>query len=725
MYKSFSMELAGRTLSVDIGRVAKQANGAAFMHYGETTVLSTATASKEPREGIDFFPLSVEYEEKLYAVGKIPGGFNKREGKASENAVLTSRVIDRPMRPLFPKDYRNDVTLNNMVMSVDPDCRPELTAMLGAAIATSISDIPFDGPCAMTQVGLIDNELVINPSQEQWKNGDLNLTVASTREKVIMIEAGANEIPEARMIEAIYKAHEVNQTIIAFIDSIVAEVGKEKHSYTSCAIPEEMFDAIREIVPPAEMEEAVFTDDKQTRDRNITAVTEKLSQAFAEKEEWLEILPEAVYQYQKKTVRKMILKDGRRPDGREMTQIRHLSAEVDLIPRVHGSAMFTRGQTQICNVCTLAPLSEQQKLDGLDENEVSKRYMHHYNFPSYSVGETKPSRGPGRREIGHGALAERALIPVLPSEADFPYAIRTVSETFESNGSTSMASTCASCMSLMAAGVPIKKMVAGISCGLVTGDRDEDFVLLTDIQGLEDFFGDMDFKVTGTTEGITAIQMDIKIHGLTRPMVEGAIARCREARLFIMDTCMKPAIAEPRKEVSKYAPKIEQITIDPQKIGDVVGKQGKVINKIIEETGVKIDIEDDGSVSVCGTDKEMISKAIKIIESIVTDIEVGQIYTGKVVRIMNFGAFVELAPNKDGMVHISKLSEKRVEKVEDVVNIGDEVTVKVMEVDKMGRVNLSMRPSDLSGRNTEGESGRESSRESGREGRRDRRRSDR
>ena len=698
MYKSFSMELAGRTLTVDISRVAKQANGAAFMHYGETTVLSTATSSKEPREGIDFFPLSVEYEEKLYAVGKIPGGFNKREGKASENAVLTSRVIDRPMRPLFPKDYRNDVTLNNMVMSVDPECRPELVAMLGAAIATCISDIPFDGPCAMTQVGLIDGELVINPSQEQWKSGDLNLTVASTREKVIMIEAGANEIPEDRMIEAIYKAHEVNQTIISFIDNIVAEVGKEKHSYTSCAIPEEMFAAIREIVPPSEMEEAVFTDDKQTRDKNITAVTEKLAEAFAEKEEWLEVLSEAVYQYQKKTVRKMILKDGRRPDGREMTQIRHLSAEVDLIPRVHGSAMFTRGQTQICNVCTLAPLSEQQKLDGLDENEVSKRYMHHYNFPSYSVGETKPSRGPGRREIGHGALAERALIPVLPSEADFPYAIRTVSETFESNGSTSMASTCASCMSLMAAGVPIKKMVAGISCGLVTGDSDDEFVLLTDIQGLEDFFGDMDFKVTGTTEGITAIQMDIKIHGLTRAIVEGAIARCREARLFIMETCMKPAIAEPRKEVSKYAPKIEQITIDPQKIGDVVGKQGKVINKIIEETGVKIDIEDDGSVSVCGTDKEMIAKAVKIIESIVTDIEPGQIYTGKVVRIMNFGAFVELAPNKDGMVHISKLSDKRVAKVEDVVNIGDEVTVKVMEIDKMGRVNLSMRPADLSGR---------------------------
>ena len=689
------MDLAGRPLVVDINRVGKQANGCAFMHYGDTTVLCTATASEKPRDGIDFFPLSVEYEEKMYAVGKIPGGFNKREGKASENAILTSRVIDRPMRPLFPKDYRNDVTLNNMVMSVDPECRPELVAMIGAAIATCISDIPFDGPCAMTQVGMIDGEFIINPSQEQWKKGDLNLTVASTREKVIMIEAGANEIPEATMIEAIYKAHEVNQTIIAFIDKIVAEVGKKKHEYTSCAVPAEMFEEMKKIVSPAEMEEAVFTDDKQTREENIRVITEKLEEAFAENEEWLAILGEAVYQYQKKTVRKMILKDHKRPDGRQITQIRPLAAEIDLIPRVHGSAMFTRGQTQICNVCTLAPLSEQQKLDGLDENEVSKRYMHHYNFPSYSVGETKPSRGPGRREIGHGALAERALIPVLPSEAEFPYAIRTVSETFESNGSTSMASTCASCMSLMAAGVPIKKMVAGISCGLVTGETDDDFVLLTDIQGLEDFFGDMDFKVTGTTDGITAIQMDIKIHGLTRPIVEGAIARCREARLFIMDTCMKPAISEPRKEVGKYAPKIEQITIDPQKIGDVVGKQGKVINKIIEETGVKIDITDDGNVSVCGTDKDMIAKAIQIIKNIVTDIEAGQVLTGKVVRIMNFGAFVELAPNKDGMIHISKLSEKRVAKVEDVVNIGDEVTVKVIEIDKMGRINLSMKPSDL------------------------------
>ena len=691
MYKTFSMELAGRTLSVDINRVGKQANGCAFMHYGETTVLSTATASDKPRDGIDFFPLSVEYEEKLYAVGKIPGGFNKREGKASENAILTSRVIDRPMRPLFPKDYRNDVTLNNMVMSVDPACRPELVAMLGAAIATCISDIPFDGPCAMTQVGMIDGEMIINPSQEQWKIGDLNLTVASTREKVIMIEAGANEIPEATMIEAIYKAHEVNQTIIAFIDQIVAEVGKQKHEYTSCAVPEELFAAIKEIVPPAEMEEAVFTDEKQVREENIRVITEKLEEAFADNEEWLAILGEAIYQYQKKTVRKMILKDHKRPDGREITQIRPLAAEVDIIPRVHGSAMFTRGQTQICNVCTLAPLSDQQKIDGIDENEVSKRYMHHYNFPAYSVGETKVSRGPGRREIGHGALAERALIPVLPSEDEFPYAIRTVSETFESNGSTSMASTCASCMSLMAAGVPIKKMVAGISCGLVTGDTDDDFVLLTDIQGLEDFFGDMDFKVTGTTEGITAIQMDIKIHGLTRPIVEGAIARCREARLFIMENCMKKAIAEPRKEVGPYAPKIISIQIDPEKIGDVVGQRGKTINEIIARTGVKIDITDDGKVSVCGTDPAMMDKAVEYIKTIVTDYQEGQIFKGIVVSIKEFGAFVEFAPGKEGMVHISKIAKERINRVEDVLTLGDKVTVVCLGKDKMGRMSFSMK----------------------------------
>ncbi len=691
MYKSFTMELAGRTLTVDVGRVAKQANGAAFMHYGETVVLSTATASEKPREGIDFFPLSVEYEEKMYAVGKIPGGFNKREGKASENAVLTSRVIDRPMRPLFPKDYRNDVTLNNLVMSVDPECSPELTAMLGSAIATAISDIPFDGPCATTQIGMIDGEFIVNPGQAQMKASDLKLTVASTKEKVIMIEAGANEIPEDTMIEAIYKAHEVNQQVIAFIETIVAECGKEKHEYTSCAIPEELFAAIREVVSPEDMEKAVFTDEKQVREENIRKLKDELEEKFADNEEWLGLIDEAVYQYQKKTVRKMILKDHKRPDGRELTQIRPLAAEVDIIPRVHGSAMFTRGQTQICNVTTLAPLSEAQKLDGLDESETGKRYMHHYNFPSYSVGETKPSRGPGRREIGHGALAERALLPVLPSEEEFPYAIRSVSETFESNGSTSMASTCSSCMSLMAAGVPIKKMVAGISCGLVTGDSDDDYVLLTDIQGLEDFFGDMDFKVTGTDAGITAIQMDIKIHGLTRPIVEGAIRRCREARMFIMDTCMKPAISEPRKEVGQYAPKIIQIQIDPSKIGDVVGQRGKTINEIIDRTGVKIDITDDGFVSVCGVESDKMKEAVEMIRVITTDFEEGLVLTGKVVSIKEFGAFLEFAPGKEGMVHISKISKERINRVEDVLSLGDVVKVVCLGKDKMGRISFSMK----------------------------------
>ena len=691
MYKKFEMELAGRTLRVDVDRVAKQANGAVLMHYGDTTVLCTATASEKPRDGIDFFPLSVEYNERLYAVGKIPGGFNKREGKASENAILTCRVIDRPMRPLFPKDYRNDVTLENLVMSVDQDCSPELTAMLGAAIATSISDIPFDGPISTTQVGLVDGEFVFNPTAAQKEVSDLALTVASTKEKVIMIEAGANEVPEAQMIEAIFAAHELNQKVIAFIETIVAECGKAKHEYTSCAVPEELFEAIKEIVPPAEMEEAVFTDDKQTREENIRVITEKLEEAFAENEEWLAVLGEAVYQYQKKTVRKMILKDHKRPDGRAIDQIRPLAAETDLIPRVHGSAMFTRGQTQICTVTTLAPLSEAQRIDGLDETETSKRYMHHYNFPSYSVGETKPSRGPGRREIGHGALAERALLPVLPSEAEFPYAIRTVSETFESNGSTSQASVCASSMSLMTAGVPIKAAVAGISAGLVTGETDDDYLVLTDIQGLEDFFGDMDFKVAGTHKGITAIQMDIKIHGLTRPIIEEAVARTKEARFYIIDEVMNKAIAEPRKEVGTYAPKIIQMQIDPQKIGDVVGQRGKTINAIIEQTGVKIDITDDGAVSICGTEKEAMEKAAKLIATIVTDFEAGQLFEGKVISIKEFGAFLEFAPGKEGMVHISKISKERVNKVEDVLNIGDVVKVVCLGKDKMGRFSFSMK----------------------------------
>lgn len=695
MYKSYSMELAGRTLTVDVDRVCAQSNGAALMHYGDTTVLSTCTASAKPRDGIDFFPLSVEYEEKMYSVGKFPGGFKKREGRASDNAILTARVIDRPMRPLFPKDYRNDVLLNNLVLSVDQDASPELLAMLGSSLSTCLSDVPFDGPCATTQIGMVGGEFVVNPGNGEKVVSDLLLTVASTKEKVIMIEAGANELPEDKMIEAIYLAHDVNQQIIGFFESIIEECGKEKHSYVSSAIPEELFAKMKEVVKPEEMEKAVFTDDKAERDANVSLLSERLVEAFQDDEEALAILPDAIYQYEKKTVRKMILKDHKRPDGRAIDEIRKLEAEVDLLPRVHGSAMFKRGQTQIMNITTLAPLSEVQKVEGLNEFETEKRYLHQYNFPGYSVGEAKASRGPGRREIGHGALAEKALIPVLPSVEEFPYAIRSVSETMESNGSTSMASTCASCMSLMAAGVPIKKPVAGISCGLVTGDSDDEYLVLTDIQGLEDFFGDMDFKVTGTEDGITAIQMDIKIHGLTRPIVEEAIRRAREARLFIMNGVMKEAIAEPRAELSPYAPKILTMSINPEKIGDVIGKQGKTINGIIEETGVKIDIDDNGTVSISGTNLPDLERAKKIIESIVNDIEPGQIFEGTVVRMMDFGAFVQLSPNKDGMIHISKLSDQRVNKVEDVVHIGDKVRVKVLEVDKMGRINLSMRPQDL------------------------------
>ena len=695
MYKSYAMELAGRTLTVDVDRVCAQSNGAVLMHYGDTTVLSTCTASEKPRDGIDFFPLSVEYEEKMYAVGKFPGGFKKREGRASDHAILTARVIDRPMRPLFPKDYRNDVLLNNTVLSVDQDASPELLAMLGSSLATAISDVPFDGPCATTQVGMIAGEFILNPGNGEKAVSDLLLTVASTKEKVIMIEAGANELPEEKMIEAIYLAHETNQQIIGFFESIIAECGKEKHSYESSAVPEELFERMKEIVTPEEMEKAVFTDEKQERDENISRLSERLAEAFQEDEEALAILPDAIYQYEKKMVRKMILKDHKRPDGRAINEIRPLEAEVDVLPRVHGSAMFKRGQTQILNITTLAPLSEVQKIEGMNEFETEKRYLHQYNFPGYSVGEAKASRGPGRREIGHGALAERALLPVLPSVEEFPYAIRSVSETMESNGSTSMASTCASCMSLMAAGVPIKKPVAGISCGLVTGETDEEYLVLTDIQGLEDFFGDMDFKVTGTKEGITAIQMDIKIHGLTRPIVEEAIKRAREARLFIMDGVMHDAISEPRKELSPYAPKIITLQIEPEKIGDVIGKQGKTITAIIDETGAKIDIDDNGMVSISGIDLAALERAKEIILSIVNDIEPGQILEGTVVRMMNFGAFVQLSPNKDGMVHISKLSDKRVNEVEDVVHIGDKVRVKVIEVDKMGRINLSMRPQDL------------------------------
>lgn len=691
LMNTYTMDLAGRTLRVEIGKVGKQANGCAFMQYGDTTVLCTATASKKPRDGIDFFPLSVEYVEKFYAIGRFPGGFNKREGKPSENAILTSRVIDRPMRPLFPKDYRNDVTIEDMVMSVDPECRPELVAMIGSSIAASISDIPFDGPCAMTQIGMQDGKFLVNPGQEAWDKGDLRLTVASVGQKVIMIEAAANEIPEDRMLEAIYMAHEVNLQVIDFIKKIVAEVGKPKHEYIHCTVPQELVERLYELVPQEEMEKAVFADEKAVRDQNISDITDRVNEALADQEEWLPLVPEAIYQYEKKTVRKMILKDHKRPDGRQIRQIRPLFAEIDLIPRVHGSGMFTRGQTQICDICTLSPLSEMQKVDGLDVYASNKRYVHHYNFPSYSVGETKVSRGPGRREIGHGSLAERALLPVLPSEEEFPYSIRCVSETFESNGSTSQASVCASTLSLMAAGVPIKKHVAGISCGLVTGESDEDFLVLTDIQGLEDFFGDMDFKVAGTHDGITAIQMDIKIHGLTRAIVEQAIAQCKEARETIINDVLVPCIAEPREEVSKYAPKIEFLQIDPEKIGDVVGQRGKTINEIIARTGVQIDIEDDGRVSICGDDKEKINQALEMIKIITTDFEKGQIFKGKVISIKEFGAFVQFAPGKEGMVHISKISQGRIAHVEDVLTLGDEVTVVCLGKDRMGRISFSMK----------------------------------
>ena len=691
MYKSYEMELAGRTLHVDVGRVAAQANGAVLIKYGDTTLLSTATASKKPREGVDFFPLSVEYTERMYAVGKVPGGFLKREGRPSENAVLTDRVIDRPMRPLFPKDYRNDVTLENLVMAVDPDCAPELVAMLGSALATTISDIPFDGPVAATQMGLIDGELIVNPTTDQRNESDLKLTVASTAEKVIMIEAGANEVSDDVMIEAIYRAHDQNVEIIRFFQTIVDECGKEKHEYEHLTMPEGLEEKIQELIPAERMEEAVFADEKQKRDENIAALAAELEEKFADNEEYLAGIDSALYNYQKKTVRKMILRDHKRPDGRAVDQIRPLAAEIDLIPRVHGSAMFTRGQTQICNVVTLAPVSEAQRIDGLDLTFTSKRYMHQYNFPSYSVGETRPSRGPGRREIGHGALAEKALLPVLPSVEEFPYAIRSVSETFESNGSTSQASVCASSMALMAAGVPTKAPVAGISCGLVTGDTDDDYLVLTDIQGLEDFFGDMDFKVAGTHKGITAIQMDIKIHGLTRPIVEEAIRRTHTARDYILDEVMAKAIDAPRDHVNEYAPKIIQMSIDVDKIGDVVGQRGKNINEIIDRCDVKIDIEEDGSVFICGTDQKNMEQAKKYIDIINTDFAEGQLLEGTVVSIKEFGAFIEFAPGKEGMVHISKIAKQRIRRVEDVLTLGDHVKVVCLGKDRMGRMSFSIK----------------------------------
>ena len=696
MFKSFTMELAGRPLTVEVGKVAKQANGAAFMKYGDTTVLSTATASDKPRDGIDFFPLSVEFEEKLYSVGKIPGGFNKREGKASENAILTSRVIDRPMRPLFPKDYRNDVTLNNMVMSVDPACRPEIVAMLGAAIATCISDIPFDGPCAMTQVGMIDGEFIINPSQEQWKKGDLNLTVASTREKVIMIEAGANEVSDEDMFNGIMAGHAENQKIIEFIKDIQREIGKEKFSYPSNKPDPEMFEEIRDFAID-DVKAALDTDDKTVRDERLKPVYEKVHEHFDEiYPDQAAKIDECMYLTQKFVVRRWLLDEQKRVDGRGMDEIRPLAAEVGLLPRVHGSGMFTRGQTQVLTVATLGSTRDNQLLDGIDDEE-SKRYIHHYNFPSYSVGETKPSRGPGRREVGHGALAERALVPVIPPVEEFPYTIRLVSEVLSSNGSTSQGSICGSTLALMDAGVPIKAPVAGISCGLITeGSR---WMTMVDIQGLEDFFGDMDFKVAGTKKGITAIQMDLKIHGLTPEIIKEAFAKTHKARNYILDEVMLPVIAEPRPELSKYAPKMLSTIVPVDKIREVIGSGGKVIQKICAECDVTIDIEDDGHCYVAGIDIEKCRRAMDIIDTIVNDPEPGSYYSGRVTRIMDFGAFVEIAPGKEGLVHISQLDIKRTENVTDVVNVGDIVKVKVLEIDDKGRLNLSRREAliDLDG----------------------------
>lgn len=696
MYKTYSTNIAGRTLSVEIGRVAELANAAALISYGDTVILATVTASEKPREGIDFFPLSIDYEEKLYSVGKIPGGFTKREGKPTEKAVLTSRLIDRPIRPLFPKDYRNDVGLVTTVLSVDQDCSPEIAAMIGASVVLSISDIPFNGPTGSVSIGLIDGEFIINPNAEQREKSDLALTVSSTKQKVMMIEAGANEVDDETMYNAIMLAHNENVKIAQFIENIAKEIGKEKHSYEEHSIDKELYNKITKIITDERMEQAVFTDLKQVRDEQISLlkeeVFEKISSEYEEEmeEELLFKINEAIYKFEKETVRRMILKDNKRPDGRGLSDIRKLNSEVDILPRTHGSAIFSRGQTQVLTVTTLGSIGEAQKLDGLDEFEISKRYIHHYNFPSYSVGETRPSRGPGRREIGHGALAERALLPVIPSEDEFPYAIRLVSEVLSSNGSTSQASVCGSTLSLMAAGVPIKRPVAGISVGLVTGENDEDFVLLTDIQGLEDFFGDMDFKVAGTEKGITAIQMDIKIDGLTPAIIKKSLEKTNEGRQLILKESMLKAIESPRKELSKYAPKIKFIKIDEDKMSEVIGPRGKTINKILEETGVdKIDTEDGGRIFIVSNDSEKITKAVSIINAIVKNPEVGEMFTGKVVRITNFGAFVEIAPEKEGLVHISRLAKERVGKVEDVVNIGDEILVKVIEIDEQGRINLS------------------------------------
>ena len=700
MSKIFKMQLAGRELSVEIGRVAELANGAAIVSYGETVVLCVATASDKPRAGIDFFPLSIDYEEKLYAVGRIPGGFIKREGRPTEKAILTGRLIDRPIRPLFPKDYRNDVSIVTTVMSVEQDCSPEIPAMIGASIALSISDIPFLGPTSAVNVGLIDGEFIINPNVEQREKSRLALTVASTSEKVMMIEAGADEISDDEMLEGILKAHETNVEVVKFIDSIVSEVGKPKHSYEEHSVPAEIYEKITTFITSERMENAVFTDSKQQREESIKTLTAEVMENILPKleadEKYADVdlvstIGDAFYKFEKETVRNMILKDHKRPDGRKLDDMRILTAEVDILPKTHGSAIFKRGQTQVLTVTTLGSISSAQTLDGLDSSEESKRYMHHYNFPSYSVGETRPSRGPGRREIGHGALAERALLPVLPSEEDFPYAIRLVSEVLSSNGSTSQASVCGSSLSLMAAGVPITRHVAGISVGIVTGESDDDdYVLITDIQGLEDFFGDMDFKVAGTTKGITAIQMDIKIKGLTTEVIKKSLNQTNIARQKILQDIMIPAIEEPREKLSVHAPKIALVKINPEKMAEVIGARGKVIKRIIEDSGVeKIDTEDDGKIFVSSNTDESLQKAIQIINAIAKDPEIGTIYCGKVTRIMNFGAFVEIAPEKEGLVHISQLAKERVNKVEDIVNIGDEILVKVTEIDEQGRINLS------------------------------------
>lgn len=699
MFRTYTMDLAGRTLTAEIGRVAEQANGAVILRYGETTVLVTATASQKPREGIDFFPLSIDYEERLYSVGKIPGGFIKREGRPSEKAVLTSRCIDRPLRPLFPKDYRNDVAIVATVMSVDQDCSPEVIAMIGASLALNISDIPFTDPVSSVSIGYCDGQLVVNPTAEQRENSRLSLTVSSKEDKVMMIEAGADEIPDELMMEAIHLAFDTNLQVVKFIKEIVEKEGKEKAPYEEHVINQEAYDLVTSYITDARMEDAVFAELKQDRDAKLKVITEEVTEALTEKLTAIygedakigELLGEIIYKFEKMTVRRMILKDHKRPDGRGIEEIRKLSAEIDVLPRVHGSALFSRGQTQCLTVTTLGMISEGQRLDGLDTNETGKRYIHHYNFPGYSVGEAKTSRGPGRREIGHGALGERALLPVIPSEEEFPYAIRLVSDILSSNGSTSQASICGSTLSLMAAGVPIKRPVAGISVGLVTGDTEDDFVEITDIQGVEDFFGDMDFKVAGTSVGITAIQMDMKIKGLTFAMIEQAFAQTGRAREYILNEVMLKAISESRKELSPHAPKIASMQIDVEKIAEVIGTRGKVIKKIIEETGCAIDTEDDGTIFIKGINAADIQRAIDMINAIVKDPIPGTIYTGAITRLMAFGAFFEIAPGKEGLVHISKISNKRVEKVEDVLAVGDIVSAKLMEIDKQGRLNFSMK----------------------------------